>query len=170
MHNFDDLAGRCAAYTLGALRDSNDRTIESLEASGDSSLVKTLQMIQLQKVILSVGMFSIFEASLQARLNCKDGFSEVKTILAQQEEADLNETFQNLYTAINVLKHGRGHSYDKLVAKASIPFRVKLPNEAFFSEGDVSEVSILIEVDDAFVQLCGEVIRDVSEVLRKAGH
>ena len=44
----------------------------------------------------------------------------------------------------------------------SLPFRVKLPDEAFFCEGDVAEVSTLIEVDDAFVQLSAEVIHDVS--------
>jgi hypothetical protein len=124
-------------------------------------------MIQLQKVILSVGMFSIFEASLQDRLNCKDGFREAEALLDKQGEGDLKENFQHLLAAINVLKHGRGRSYDTLVAKAhTLPFRVKLPNEAFFFEGDISEVSTLVGVDDEFVQLCGDVIRRVSEVLR----
>jgi hypothetical protein len=64
---------------------------------------------------------------------------------------------------VNVLKHGRGRSYKDLVKKAgSLPFRVKLPGEAFFFEGDVAEVSTLVEVDDAFVKLCAEVIHDVS--------
>lgn len=47
----------------------------------------------------------------------------------------------------------------------SLPFRVKLPNEAFFDEGDVAEVSTLVEVDDAFVLLCAEVIHNVSTAI-----
>ncbi|WP_338525209.1 hypothetical protein NUH87_06080 [Pseudomonas batumici] len=168
MHDFDELAYRCAAFTLEALRNANERTVEALQTSAATPLVKALQMIQLQKVILAVGMFSIFEANLQDRLNCKDGFRETEAILDQHGENNLKENFLDLAAAINVLKHGRGRSYDTLVAKAQrLPFRVKLPDEDFFFEGDVSEVSTLIEVDDAFVQRCGEVISDVSGVLRR---
>jgi hypothetical protein len=169
MHSFDDLADRCAAFTLEALRNANERTVEALQTSAATPLVKALQMIQLQKVILAVGMFSIFEASLHDRLKCGDGFREAEAILDQQGEHDLKEDFRDLAAAINVLKHGTGRSYDALVAKAQkLPFRVKLPNEAFFFEGDVSEVSTLVEVDDAFVQRCGTVIGKVSDVLRRA--
>ena len=72
-------------------------------------------------------------------------------------------------SGINVLKHGRGRSYDALVVKADrLPFRVKRPGEAFFFEGDVSEVATLIEVDDAFVLGCADVIRRVAERVQKA--
>lgn len=37
-----------------------------------------------------------------------------------------------------------------------------MPDESFFCEGDVSEVSTLIEVDDAFVQCYGDVIGELS--------
>jgi hypothetical protein len=169
MHSFDDLAYRCATFTLETLRNANERTVEALQTSAATPLVKTLQMIQLQKVILAVGMFSIFEASLQDRLKCNDGFREAETILDQQGEHELKEQFFDFATAINVLKHGKGRSYEALVAKAAkLPFRVKLPNEAFFFEGNVSEVSTLVEVDDEFVQQCGGVIGRVSEVLRRA--
>jgi hypothetical protein len=64
-----------------------------------------------------------------------------------------------------VLKHGRGRSYDALVKKASaLPFRVKRPGESFFCEGDIAEVSTLVEVDDAFLLSCAEIIREVSLV------
>ena len=67
---------------------------------------------------------------------------------------------------MNVLKHGRGRSYDALVAvAATLPFRVKLPHEAYFNEGDISEVSTLIEVNDYFVLLCADVISQVSVAL-----
>ncbi|MDP2026565.1 hypothetical protein [Sulfuriferula sp.] len=168
MHSFTELVDRCAAFTLETLRKANERTIEALQTSGATAIVKTLQMIQLQKTILAVGMFSIFEASLQEGLSCSNGFDEAKKILDAEGELDMKEHFDDLFLAVNVLKHGCGRSYDALVAKAeALPFKIKLPDESFFFEGDVSEVSTLIEVDDAFVQRCGDVIRDVSEVIRR---
>jgi hypothetical protein len=169
MHTFTDLVDRCTAFTLEALREANERTIDALQTSAATTLVKALQMIQLQKAILAVGMFSLFEAILQDGLSCSDGFREATDILDREGEAVLKEHFNDLQLAINVLKHGRGRSYDALVAKAGVlRFRVKLPGEAFFCEGDVSEVSTLIEVDDTFVLSCAEVIREVSEAIRRA--
>jgi len=168
MHRFTDLIDRSTAFTLAALREANERTTDALQTSAATSLVKTLQMIQLQKAILAVGIFSLFEAILQDRLNCKDGFREANDILDCGGQAALKERFNDLQLAINVLKHGRGRSYDALVAKAgALPFRVKLPGESLFYEGDVSEISTLIEVDDRFVLSCAEVIQEVSEAIRK---
>lgn len=168
MDNFTELVDRCATFTLETLREANERTIDALKTSGATTLVRTLQMIQLQKAILAVGMFSIFEANLQEGLNCSNGFDEAKRILDDEGELDTKERFDDLFLAVNVLKHGRGRSYDALVAKAeTLPFRIKLPDEFFFFEGDVSEVSTLVEVDDAFVQRCGDVIRDVGRVVRR---
>lgn len=166
MHSFTELVDRCAAVTLHGLKSANESTVAALETSSERNLVKMLQMIELQKVILAVGMFSIFEAHLQDGLACKDGFVEVDKILGREKEIGLQEEFDNLYYAINVLKHGKGASYEKLVGKsASLPFKLKLPGEAFFEEGDVSEVATLIQVDDEFVLLCADVIRRVSEVV-----
>lgn len=168
MHSFTELVDRCATFTLETLREANEKTIETLQSSGATSLVKTLQMIQLQKAILAVGMFSMFEASLQEGLGCRNGFGEAKRILDDEGGLDMKERFDDLLLAVNVLKHGRGRSYNALVAKAeTLPFRIKLPDESFFFEGDVSEVSTLVEVDDAFVQFCGDVISDVSGVIRR---
>ena len=167
MHSFNELAGRCASFTLSALREENDRTIDMLQTSGATTLVKALRMIQLQKAILAVGMFSIFEADLQKNLGCRNGFKKAKQILDAKGKVDLKERFEDLYFAINALKHGRGSSYDALVAKAGqIPFRVKMPTESFFFEGDVGEVDTLIEVNDAFVQLCGDIISEVSQAMQ----
>ena len=167
MHSFNELADRCALFTLSALREANDRTIDMLQTSGATTLVKTLQMIQLQKAILAVGMFSIFETDLKTNFGCENGFKKVKKILDAKGKADLKERFEDLYFAINALKHGRGDSYDALVAKAGqLPFRVKIPTESFFFEGDVGEVNTLIEVDDAFVQLCGDMISEVSQAMQ----
>lgn len=169
MHRFTDLVYRSTAFTLAALREANKRTSDALQSSAATSLVKTLQMIQLQKAIQAVGLFSLFDAMLQDNLNCKDGFREANDILDREGQAVLKERFNDLQLAINVLKHERGRSYDVLVAKAgALRFRVRLPGDSFFYEGDVSEISTLIEVDDSFVLSCAEVIQEVSEAIRKA--
>jgi hypothetical protein len=169
MHTFTELIDRCTVFTLDALREANEKTINSLQTDASTTLVKTLQMIQLQKAILAVGMFSVFEAILQDRLSCKDGFVEANKILDCENEVVLKERFYDLYLAINVLKHGQGRSYDSLVAKAeTLNFKVKLPSDTFFCEGDVSEISTLIEVDDRLILGCAEIIREVSDAIGKA--
>lgn len=123
-------------------------------------------MLQLQKVILSVGIFSIFQAWLQDKLNCKDGFKTAKEIL-ENKDKELYNRFNKFHLAINVLKHGRGSSYDKLVIMANeLSFTLKIPGQSFFDEGDVSEVSpYLIQVDDQFVLNCADIVRQVSKVI-----
>jgi len=171
MHQFSELADRSAAFTLNALGEAQNRVVEALQESGATTLVKSLQMVQLQRVISAVGMFSIFEAMLQDGLNCSEGFRGAAEVLTQQGDLDLQARFADLQLAINVLKHGRGRSYDALVSKAAtLPFRVKLPHEDFFYEGDVGEVSTLVEVNDAFVLRCADLIREVTVAMGKAGH
>ena len=144
------------------------RTIEALQTSGATTLVKTLQMVQLQKVVTAVGMFSIFDALLQGRLECADGFKEAAEILKGVGAAELGERFDNLKLAINVLKHGGGRSYQELLKKQTLPFRIKRPDESFFNEGDVSEISTLIEVDNEFVMNCAVTIREVTNAIQRA--
>jgi hypothetical protein len=113
-------------------------------------------------------MFSMFDAILQDELHCADGFRKAAELLEAAGDVALKERFGDLQLAVNVLKHGSGRSYDALVQKAgSLPFRVKLPDEGCFCEGDVAEVSTLVEVDDAFVKLCAEVIHDVSSAINQ---
>lgn len=168
MHEFTELIYRCTTFSLGSLKKVNEKIIRELENSAATSLVKNLQMINLHKAVLAVGMFSIFEARLQDRLECENGFAEAKKILDQAGKNDINEYFKDLILAVNVLKHGKGKSYEALVKRANqLPFRVKLPGESFFHEGDVSEISTLVEVNDAFVELCSKTIEDVSNVVRQ---
>ena len=168
MDRFAELVDHCSAFTLEALRQANERALDGLQTSAATPLVKALQMVQLQKAISAVGMFSLFEAMLQDGLECSDGFRAAAEILEGEGETALKERFVDLQGAINVLKHGRGRSYDALIAKADrLPFRIKRPGEVFFFEGDVSEIATLIEVDDAFVLKCAEVIRQVSETVQK---
>jgi len=81
MHSFSDLVYRCSVFTTNSLNDVEEKTIEALQTNGASSLVKTLQMARLDRIIFAVGMFSVFEALLQDSLDCKDGFKEAKKIL-----------------------------------------------------------------------------------------
>lgn len=180
MHDFSELAHRCTAFTLTSLKGVHEKTIDALQTSGATLLVKTLQMIRLEKAILAVGMFSIFDAILQDRLDCSlpclirlqycaNGFIEAKSILKQGNEKELLEEFSDYELAINALKHGKGRSYNQLIAKDTISIKatVKKPNENFFFEGDVSEISGLIEVDDEFIENCSLVIARVSRAIQK---
>jgi len=166
MHEFCELVQHTTAFTLNALEAAWQATTDELQGSAETRLVKALQMVQLQKAISAVGMFAMFDAEIQERLQCKDGFSEANQRLDAAGKGELRDLFVKLQQAVNVLKHGRGRSYDALVAVApKLPFRVKLPDEAFFNEGDVSEISTLVEVDDKFVLLCADVISQVSSAL-----
>jgi hypothetical protein len=166
MHAYDELAEHGMEFSLTALNQAYERAAAALQTSSATRLVKALQMVQLQKAVLAVGMFSMFEAMLQDELDCADGFREAAVRLDAVGQTTLRDSFSDLQLAINVLKHGRGRSYDALVGKAdALPFRVKLPDEHFFFEGDVSEVSTLIEVDDAFVRRCAAIIREVTVAL-----
>ncbi len=170
MHAFSELIQRSTAFSLNALEVAQRSVIDQLQTSAATPLVKSLQMIRLQKAISAVGMFSMFDAILQAQLQCTDGFREAAVLLERKGEVELKERFSDLQLAVNVLKHGEGRSYDSLVQRAgSLPFKVKLPGEAFFNEGDVAEVSTLVNVDDAFVLLCAETIHAVSVSIRSAG-
>ncbi len=167
MHAFPELIDRCTNFTLGALEEAQARTIEALQTSGATALVKTLQMVQLQKVVSSVGMFSIFDALLQDRLECANGFKKAAEILKGLDATELEERFHNFRLAVNVLKHGEGESYRELLKKTRLPFRIKKPDEGFFNEGDVSEISTLVEVDDAFVMTCATTIREVTDAIQR---
>src|SRR5690606_27217382 len=168
MHQFSELVYRSTAFSLGTLEEVESKVIEQLQTSGSTILVKTLQMIQLQKTIIAIGMFSLFESILQDALCCKNGFDEVKKILVQSGNTDLKNRFENFNCAINTLKHGTRKSYNALVAKSSsLPFKIKLPGEDFFDEGDVSEITTLIEVNDKFVLDCAKLIEEVSNEIRK---
>lgn len=167
MHNFDELVTRCTAFTLTSLDEVNSKVLKSLETGASTIAVKNLQMIQLQKTILSIGMFSLFESILQDGLGCRNGFDEAKKILIKAGQTEIHEKFTDFLYAINVLKHGRGRSYEALLEKASsLPFRIKLDGESSFEEGDVAEIDTLIEVDDKFVMNCAELIEKVSQIVR----
>lgn len=171
MHEFSELVTIAAHSSLSAFSQANLSTAESLHERAETPLVKRLQTIQLQKAILATGLFSLFEAELQRVLSCTNGFKECTRILIENEESRLYKKFQIFALAINVLKHGKGFSYDRLLKEYdSLPFKIKKLEQDFFSEGDVSEISTLIEVDDKFVLNCVNIIHQVSTYLKEKGN
>ena len=167
MHSFEDLIYRSTSFKLSTLEEVNFKIIEALETSGSTVHVKNLQMIQLQKVIFAIGMFSMFDAILQDEFTYRNGFEGAKKILKEKQKIELHDRFDYFISAINVLKHGEGRSYDNLLSKIELlPFRIKTKDENFFNEGDVSEVNTLVEVDDNFVLNCANLIETVSKEIR----
>ena len=168
MHSFPELIGRCVSFTLNQLETTRKSVSAELQTSGTMTLVKQTQMIRLHKAVMAVGIFSMFEAILQDHLNCENGFSAVKSILKETSDAVLLQRFEDYQCAINVLKHGKGRSYDYLVSRhGQLEFKIKKPTEKFFYEGDVSEVSALVDADDAFIIGCAQVIEGVASVLKR---
>ncbi|SXE45545.1 Uncharacterised protein [Klebsiella variicola] len=161
MHSFCELIERSTSFTLYSLEQAETEVIEQLQTSSATVHIKQLQMLQLQRSIFAVGMFSIFEAHLQNGLSCQNGFKEVRTILDAAGKHELKEKFDNYYLAINALKHGDGASYRQLVTKMNVlEFDVETPHTPVYEEGDVSAVRSLIKADDAFILGCAELVQD----------
>ena len=168
LHRFTELAHRCVGPMLASRREREARIGAALETSGATHLVKGIQATRLEGAIIAVGVFSIFESMLQGRLQCADGFKEANGILAAHDAGDLADEFSDYQKAINVLKHGEGPSYDAMVRKGgSRYFRVLMPDESSFFEGDVSEVAILIDVNAEFVSRCASLIEEVARFIEK---
>jgi hypothetical protein len=140
---------------------------DMVQTSARTPVVKALQMLRLQRAIFVTGMFSLFESMLQSETGWGQPFTRLKEYLNQSGYTELAETFSDYQSAINVLKHGIGRSYRQLLAKASkLEFKVKAEGEPFFYEGDVSEVSVLIDVNEQFVRQCAVLIQKISAIIR----
>jgi len=114
-------------------------------------------------------MFSLLESFLQDQMKWKkEPFKKLKAFLKKEhDESELSKTFDNYQHAINVLKHGLGSSYDRLFErKPELDFSIKSKGKFFF-EGDVSEVGVLIDVDDTFIKNCAELIQKVASIITK---
>ncbi len=94
MHPFRELVFRSTSFTLGVLEEVESKIIEQLRTSASTVLVKNLQMIQLQKAITAIGMFSLFESIIHGGLGCRNGFDEARKILNQSANNDLKNRFE----------------------------------------------------------------------------
>ena len=126
-----------------------------------------LRLIRLQGAVLAIGMFALYEFLLQTHMGWPQPFDQLFKYLEDHKEDALAEAFNDYRLAINVLKHGKGRSYDQLMAKSTkLEFRIRARDDPFFDEGDVSEIGILIDADDRFVRRCARVIEEASSVIR----
>jgi hypothetical protein len=164
MHAFDtDLLPLCAEFTLSHAQTVQNRVHEELQTSARTPLVTALRMLRLQRAILVIGMFSLFESLLQKETGWTKPFDRLKECLKESGQVELAEKFNDYQLAINVLKHGQGSSYCQLLQRSSkLDFKIKPEGEPYFFEGDVSEVGVLIDVDEQFVRRCAALIRDAS--------
>ena len=168
MDRFSDVTARYVDLIIDAL-DKASRVNRGDGRDGSTGFVKNAQALELGKVVTAVGIFSIFEARLQDCLECSDGFAELRKILLSAGEQDLALRFDQYAAAVNVLKHGKGRSYDSLLSMpAALPFVVKARDQHFFFEGDVSEPDTLVLVDDAFVRSCAELIQALFDAVQRA--
>lgn len=164
MDRFIDVTARCVGFMIDTLNEASRANI----GDGSTVFVKNAQALQLGKVVIAVGIFSIFEARLQDSLNCVDGFVELRKVLSSAREQAFALRFEQFAAAVNVLKHGRGRSYDWLLSRSeALPFTVKARDQRFFFEGDVSEPDTLVLVDDAFIRSCAELVQTSIEIVRR---
>jgi hypothetical protein len=144
--------------------------VEQLQTSGSTVLVNSLRTLTMHSTIVAIGSLSVFEAILQQKKGWARPFAEVDALLREHGKAALADRFLDYRSAINVLKHGVGPSYDRLLARRDLlAFKVKPPGEAFFEEGNVDEGLRLIEADHSFVRQCSLVIEEVVTALRDLG-
>ncbi len=154
-----ELLTQCADFTLHHASDVERAVFKELQTSGATRLVMTLRMLNLQRAILAIGMFSLFEALLQSKLGWANPFGELDAYLLKKDKPELASSITEYKLAINVLKHGQGRSLNELLDRASeLEFKVRSPDHPFFEEGDVAEVDTLVAVDDKFVQRCAILI------------
>jgi hypothetical protein len=102
MDIFSEVTRRCAGFMINAL---NEASRINLGDGNDSStlFVKNAQALELGKIVIAVGLFSIFEARLQEGLACADGFPTLRNFLLNATEDALATRFEQFVAAVNVL-------------------------------------------------------------------
>lgn len=149
-----------------AFQQAADEAIARLFQDGSSDVVNACRRTTMNLAMVAVGGFSMLEGVLEQTRGWQRPYQELEQNLREIGHDALAQTFNNYRLAINVLKHGYGESYERLLTRVDLPFRVKLPNERYFDEGDIGEIPGLILVDFAFVQSCAELIQDAFTALR----
>ena|GEM_PF-343077 len=166
MHRFSVLIEACVAFMKSRIEDTEAEIIRLMRDEPSSVHIKNLQALRVQYAVTAVGIFSMFEAELQAQLEAEDGFRALRRLLEEHGKGELLDRFDLFKQAVNVLKHGEGRSYEALRTHAGeLPFRIKQPDQDFFEEGDCAEVQTLVLADDEFVRKCSELVHEISEFI-----
>lgn len=153
-------------YTAAQFRQETDTMMSLLEEDGSSRVVNAARFSQMRMVMVAVGGFSMLEGILEQTKGWTAPFRELDQNLREIGEDRIADEFMAFRLATNVLKHGSGNSYERLLRCGALPFRVKSRDENFFDEGDVSEVPGLVLVDEQFVISCARAIENAMTVLR----
>ena len=119
------------------------------ENGGQTVFVNGLRMATVEIEVTIVGVFSLFEARMQPNFPKGPFFKQLQKHLIEVGQPKLADQVHYYYLAVNVLKHGRGSSYEELRKVPNLPFVLKQPEDIFFDEGDISEPEGLLDVTAA---------------------
>lgn len=143
-----------------------DKHVKRLGTGASTIDVNGLRTCSMAITIVAVGLMGTFEAMLQGHAGWTDTYRELGKVLRGGGRADLADRMIDYRLAVNVLKHGEGRSYEQLLARRGLlPFPIKGRGEAFFNEGDVSEVGGLVDTRGGFVDDCTELLNEIRSVL-----
>lgn len=157
------LASRLISLKAAELYDEHFDSLKTGSSTIDVNGLRTCSMVM---TITAVGLMGTFEAMLQQRTGWTDTYGELNKALRGGGRADLADRMNDVRLAINVLKHGEGSSYEKLLFRRGLlPFPIKGRGEAFFNEGDVSEVGGLVDTRGGFLDGCTELLNEINAFL-----
>lgn len=119
------------------------------EVGGQTVFVNGLRITTVEIEVAVVGVFSLFEARMQPNFPKGPFFKQLRTHLINAGQPALADQVHHYYLAVNVLKHGRGPSYEELREVTNLPFVIKQLEDIFFNEGDITEPEGLIDITAA---------------------
>jgi hypothetical protein len=161
-----ELLRRSPLSLLSDVNARDDAIVNELQTRSETTLVDSLRQCTVDRTIIAVGLVGTFEATLANLYGWEQPWNALAGVLGGTGRPNLYDQMRDFYDAVNVLKHGRGRSYDRLLERRDVlSFEVKGPREAFFAEGDVSEVPRLVAADNAFVERCSEIIGEIASVI-----
>ena len=164
-----ELISRAAEFALRHAAEVEHDVHKQLETSSATSLVNALRMLSMLRAVVAIGSFSVFEAVVQQQTGWENPLGQIEQLLREMNNDALADRFNDYRNAINVLKHGKGRSYEALLKRErTLDFSLKALGESFFHEGDVSEGLHLVKADDDFGRQCAQIIRDVADALTPA--
>lgn len=101
------------------------------ENGGQTVFVNGLRMATVEIEVTVVGVFSLFEARMQPNFPRGSFFKQLRKHLIEAGQSELADQVHYYYLAVNVLKHGRGSSYEELRKVPNLPFVLKQPEDIF---------------------------------------